>query len=131
MDDAEYGVVQRESEEAMSELSASVPAVAQLYREHLDDNGELLPTVFLGDVAAWYQSVYRGTDDQRRSTAEVVNVLDHAFVSGTDTLRNVIATGFLEDLLSPPGDADNVAMSLPPGLREEFDRMRAWRPKAG
>lgn len=102
-------------------LDTEEPA-AEIVREHAAQFGEVLPTVLLADLARWYT---RAVDDptDRASAGRVVGALRREFARGDDTMRAVIATGFLEALTSEEAGGD-MTRQLPRRLRRELEAMQ-------
>ena len=58
--------------ELARDLARESPTVAALLRQHLEDNEEMLPTLFLGDMARWYVAAWKHRDEERRARLEGV-----------------------------------------------------------
>ena len=97
-------------------LAGLCPDVANILNEHMDDNMELLPHVFMADVTRYVLA-----DGRFRST--LVKYLDQSFsTKGTD-VENLIAVSFVEYL-----DADELNYATQgidaPHIRAEWDRQQ-------
>lgn len=92
------------------------PATAELVRAHAEQFGEVLPTVLLADLARWYV-----TDANRAEAERVATAVARLFGRGDDTMRAVIATGFLEQLPRREEPGREVVRRLPRPLRRELD----------
>jgi hypothetical protein len=109
-------------------LSASSARAAQMVREHVDVNDEVLSTILLGSFGRWYwTSLQQGRSDAR-DAARAAQVLADLFADGDDDMQTAIATGFLEVLPHPDEQGREVVEQLPPILREELHRMENWKP---
>lgn len=75
------------------ELAHEFPVLAGLLREHLADYDEILPHVFMADVA---RRVLSGVKERRR----IVNFLDQSLREQGDEIQNLIAVSFVENLSS-------------------------------
>ncbi|MGH3979215.1 MAG: hypothetical protein ACRDRZ_09480 [Pseudonocardiaceae bacterium] len=103
--------------------------MAALLREHREDNEEMLPTVFLGDLARWYVEAWTHRDEERRSYEEATRAiarLGSRFMNGDLPLQNTIAVGFVEVLPYPGEDGRGSVEDLPEPLRAERARMESW-----
>ena len=99
-------------------LVRAFPELGAALDEHLtDQEGELLPYVFLADVARWLegQAPTRGG-----RVAEMLEWLEREFVSGTSDVRNLIDVGIVEMLPASP-EGDNLLAMLGPELRVRAD----------
>jgi hypothetical protein len=105
-----------------SALVSAVPALRPLLDEHLEDNfDEILPYVFLWDVALWAEkNVVADAESVKRLIAEMSRGLDH----GEGDVPNLVAVGFLESL----GGGTDLNPLLPPNLRAELIRL-GFRPQ--
>lgn len=91
-----------------------VPELRPQLQQHLsDEEGELLPYVFLGDVAAWLHEQSQ-PDPQRVS--ELFAWLEERFDGGDFDTRNLIDVGLVEMLPAHP-DGATVLSLLGPQLR--------------
>jgi hypothetical protein len=100
-----------------------------MVQHHLEDNGEILSTVLLGDLGRWYRRSLEAADD-RPEALRTALALSGLFVRGDEDMRTVIATGFLEALPQVSEDGRHVVEQLPPALRDELHRMETWRPSS-
>lgn len=98
-------------------------------REHAEQLGEVLPTVLLADVARWYV-----TEADRPTAGRVAAAVGRLFGRGDDTMRAVVASGFLEQLPRRDEPCREVMRRLPRPLRRELDALehpgparRRWR----
>ncbi|MDP8927779.1 MAG: hypothetical protein M3O70_04160 [Actinomycetota bacterium] len=117
--------------ELATDLARESPTVAALLREHWKDNEEMLPTVFLGDLARWYVEAWTHRDEERRAYEEAIRVVDRLgshFENGDPPLQNTIAVGFVEVLPYPGEDGRGSVEGLPEPLRAERARMESWTP---
>lgn len=77
-------------------LVDSVPDLAPILREHLEDNnGELLPHVFFGDVTRW---AVRQDERDAESIDALLATLEIDYANGDDAVRELIVVSFLENL---------------------------------
>ena len=95
-------------------LVAEVHELQPLLDEHLvDQEGELLPYLLMGDVAQWLHEQSR-TEPHRVS--EVLRWLEDEYVRGDFDVRNLIDVGIVEMLPAAPEGA-TVLDLLGPELR--------------
>lgn len=113
-------------------LADHSPSVAFLLRGHLEDNDEILPTLFLGEVEKWFELACQNRisdPDDFADAIAVTQVLGDVFLSGDDAVRNLIAVGFVEMLLDLTRKDRDCIDELPDSLRSELERMKSWSPK--
>jgi hypothetical protein len=107
--------------ELVRQLCQSNRGLRTLFEEHLQDQGELLPHVYCGDVTRYFVAlVDHGTKDHEAEAVEILGVLEAA-MSGDDQVRELIAVSFLENLLGS-ANLDKIKALLPPRLRTAFFR---------
>jgi hypothetical protein len=111
-------------------LSRSSARAAEMVREHIDFNDEVLSTVLLASFGRWYQNSLQDDRPDAPDASRAAHVLADLFAGGDDEMETVIATGFLEVLPQPTEDGREVVEQLPPVLREELRRMENWRPSS-
>ncbi len=113
------------------DLARESPTVAALLREHWEDNEEMLPTAFLGDLARWYVEAWTHRGEEPRAYEETITVIDRLgsrFKNGDPPLQNTIAVGFVEVLPHPSEDGRGSVEDLPEPLRAERAKMESWTP---
>src|SRR6266571_222772 len=106
-------------------LCNSFPALERLRGEHLrEDFGELLPHLFLGDVARHAISLFGSTNElARQELRRLCDFLEREYTSGTDSVRDLIALGFLENLAGPPEPYWRIRTLLGSELRKAIEEM--------
>jgi hypothetical protein len=132
MDMDEVRQRQRPAVDLVRALAQEFPPVSELVDDHLADNGEILPTILLSDLARWYVESDAGRHDDRGRYAEAQAVVDHlarAFETAEGDLENTIAVGFVEALIPGDGSLPEYAENLPESLRGELAKMMDWRPR--
>lgn len=93
-------------------LSVAEPEVPRLRSAHEADYGELLITVFLGELSRW---CFAG-----EGTGRLTEIVNHLLVAGSPRVRNVLLTGFVEGV---PADIDpSVLGGLDEPLQSEVRR---------
>ena len=111
-------------------LSRSSARAAEMVREHIDFNDEVLSTVLLGTFGRWYQTSLQDDRSDAPDASRAAHVLADLFAGGDDEMETVIATGFLEAMPHPHEAEREVVEQLPPVLREELRRMENWKPSS-
>jgi hypothetical protein len=106
----------------VEQLAGHFPELQPLLQEHLDDNfGELLPTVFFGDLTRL------AVDDYSSGRAEQVQALldylEESFATGGPEIRELISVGFLENLPGRNEANSGIRDRLGPHLSEELSRV--------
>ena len=97
-------------------LVGAHPMLEPVLAEHLSDQeGELLPDVFLGEVAEWLAT--QGTSGPSNDMRAIFTWLDLEYENGSFDVRNLIDVGIIEMLPASPA-GDPVLKHLGPQLRE-------------
>lgn len=105
------------AERLVEELLGAVPEVQGIYEAHMDDNGTLLPHVFMGDVTRFTLQIARnasGQDVLRRLLA----IVEDGLRSGETDVANLVAVSFVENLCGE----DKAVVSLIPLMGEATRR---------
>jgi hypothetical protein len=107
-------------------LAVQIPELKALLKEHLDDNDEVLPYVFLGAyVWPWFLSLFNsGTDQDLRLCRQYVAALEAELARHNEETTNVIGLEFLRWLVH--GQYEPIRAILLPLLREELERMENY-----
>ena len=96
------------------ELLTEVPELQPVLDDHLaEQEGELLPYLFMGDVAQWLHE--RGSTDSAL-VGEVLARLESRYAAGDFETKNLIDVGMIE-MLPPVPDGATVLGLLGPELR--------------
>ena len=108
-------------------LLAGVTELRPIYEEHLDDNGNLLTHVLMGDVARFFnQCVHESSGDgpESRRAAEIVRqilaVFEDAVASGDPGMLELVSASFLENL-DQDASYDEVRKLLGPNLQRQLE----------
>jgi hypothetical protein len=90
--------------EFVRDLLLQVPDLQPLYKEHVEDNDELLPHVFMGDVTRFIvalnaDSLSEGPDStaSERTLTKALDFLEQG-MHKADKVRELVAVSFLENL---------------------------------
>jgi hypothetical protein len=87
-------------------LISQVPELRPLLDEHLRDNDQLLPHVFMGDLTRFvvdlhadaYQTTGAAEASLLQILKEILTALEAAMESGDEDVKELIAVSFLENL---------------------------------
>jgi hypothetical protein len=112
----------RGADDFVSQLVAAVPALAAVYREHIADNGEPLPHVFMGDVTR-FAIAGAEHEDSADSLSTLLTLLEGGLNSGDSDVAELIGVSFVENLC---GEDDAIQLLLPRmgrSLRQEMKRI--------
>ncbi len=91
------------SRDLVRRLVADFPSLAQVMEEHVaDQEGELLPYLFMADVARWANATYVERPDE---VGGVVDWLEREFHDAAAPEKDLIALGFVEAIPFPPEGA--------------------------
>jgi hypothetical protein len=105
-------------------IAYEFPALRPAFKDHLETYAEILPHVFMAEVCRW--AVRTAAIDQfDRELVALLGFLENALVRDGDSVEELIATSFLENL---PGAADAdaaIRAVLGDGLTMRLSRMEA------
>jgi len=105
-------------------LCKAFPAIARLRNEHIRENGELLAHPFLGDVARHAISLFESTSDvASQELRTLCGFMEREYASATQSVRDLIALGFLENLAGPPEPYWRIRTFLGPDLGKAIEKM--------
>ena len=96
-------------ERFVEELVIAVPEVQAVYRAHVDDNGALLPHVFMGEVTRFALQIARSASSQE-VLRKLLVVVEDGLRSNEADVSNFIAVSFVENLC---GEDETVASFIP------------------
>jgi hypothetical protein len=104
-------------------LVEEFPHLAPALDEHLVDNfGELLPYLFMGEVAQRV-AVERQDTAMEAEAGRLLDFLEREFATSEgSSIRDLILAGFVESLPYPGEPCDDVRDALGPLLGHEWDR---------
>lgn len=103
-------------------LVYSFPALRQVLQEHLDDQeGEVLPHLFMADVERWLEREVMNRPKQAADeVARILAFLEDAFAAGDSEVNEVIAASFLEHLPRPGDLGSEIRTMVGPRLRKQL-----------
>ena len=127
---------QLDSDSFVDHLLSMVPELRRVYEEHLSENEELLPHVFLGDVTRFVITEFRkGRSDRGEPTLDtrvldrILDLLERAMKSSDTRLRELVSVSFLENLDQAGRDYLGIKGLLGPALVKElaqYERQHNW-----
>lgn len=82
-----------------AQVEAVAPSFGAVAKEHLEDNGELLPHLLMADLLRYVGASLSSSGESLASQSEilaVLAVLDAAAASGNEETENVVAVSFCE-----------------------------------
>ncbi len=109
--------VKDKSQDFCEELVRRFDDLAPMLQEHIEDNDEILPHVFMGDITRYVLS-----DGLQRQ--ELVRCLDDALRKGGEEIQNLIAVSFVENLESDEELERALRNVQADAMREEWRRQR-------
>lgn len=118
-------------DELVELLAKRLPALREIYEEHLEFNEELLPSVYFGELVPWVVNDYiASTKDCAHpgSWREVLAVLEREYHSGLE-VEGLIDTSFLETLPYPWEDGYGLVEQLGPTLSQALTEVSS-RPES-
>lgn len=109
------------------DLAVAIPELKPILEEHVKDNDEVLPYVFLGAyVWPWFESLCNsGTDQGLHLCRQYTTALEVELARHNEETSNLIGVAFLE-WLTKGHRRESIRALLPPLLSEELERMENW-----
>jgi hypothetical protein len=83
---------------AIERIGRSSPDLAHLLRQHVADNQELIPFVFMGELVQWATLRWAAKPSD---VNDLLLLLETMYEEGPEEVRDLIGAGFVEDLLEP------------------------------
>ena len=113
----------RDADSFARALASRVASLRPALRDHLEDNfGNLLPHVFMGDVARWFLHESR-SKERSDEIAALVGLLEQGLRAGPPDVRELIQTSFTENLPTDKAPATRLALQpLGPQLKSDYAR---------
>ncbi len=99
-------------------LLERVPELEGIYHQHLKDNDELLPHVFLGDVCRFFAELYTSSKANRSISHRVIEVMDEGLRMGCEQTKELVFVSFLENIPQDNNVYDKIKLDLTPVLKE-------------
>lgn len=114
-----------DSESFAKELAGDDANVAALLADHLNEYGELLTHVFMGDVSRYVAHLYRdrqrGTQTSRDALQAILAKIEHAARFGDEDVKELVSVSFLENLVSECAEDPSFRALLGPSLKRELN----------
>lgn len=112
----------------------AVPSFVPVYEEHMQDNGELLHHVLMGDVARYVGQLYRegyerGNKQKKAVLRDILDILNEAMSSDDEKLQELISVSFLENLGRVDEEYEGLRELFGQALLEELNARESWRPE--
>lgn len=111
-------------------LLVQAPELQPLFNEHIEDNDELLPHVFMGDVTRFVValSANSSSDDisslaSRQTLIKILDFLEEGMQAGDDNVRELISASFLENLDQSDENYQSLKSHFGRSLLEQLRRM--------
>lgn len=107
--------------ECINRLLERVPEIRDMYDEHIQDNDEILPHVFLGDVTRFVvQQVRSGETGTLNHVARILDIFEQYMASGDDHVKELISVSFVENLAGHEDALAILKKLVGPNLENEF-----------
>jgi hypothetical protein len=109
--------------EVARRLASAAAAVDVVLREHLADmGGELLPYLFMGDLARWAlaNTPVSAQSPLPDDLAAVLAVLELALTDSDQPMRDLVGAGFLENLIGDTTQELRLRRELPSRLGSQM-----------
>jgi hypothetical protein len=101
--------------------------IAELLVEHKRDNDEVLPHVFMGDVARLTGELARQRGAGVNDLDAILAAIERALSSGITELEELAVVSFLENLHQTGSAYEDIASRLGPKSRHALDRVERER----
>lgn len=83
----------------VNKLLEQVPELRPVYDEHIHDNDDLLPHMFLGDVTRYVvQQVRSGDMGPTKPVSRILEFFEWCMVSSDDQVKELVSVSFVENL---------------------------------
>lgn len=99
-------------------ISRTHPDLVASLVEHMEYYEDVLPTLWLSDVARWAVEKYVSND--LGTVSGLLVVLDELFAEGTEHDRTLIATGFVESLPNSHHPTGGIRTMLGPQIAQVY-----------
>jgi hypothetical protein len=112
----------RKLEDFVAELLVHVPELRSVYDEHINDNDELLPHMFLGDVTRYVvRQVEDNAIDTSQSVSRILCLFENEIVNANEDIQELISVSFLENLCGHEDIVTRLGSLMGPNLRKELE----------
>jgi hypothetical protein len=114
-------MINEEEVNFVADLANIDPDLATMLDEHVRYHEEVVPYVFMGDLARWAVARWQSRDLDQLD--RLLFWLDGRFATADDEIQNLVAVGFLENLPPTIDVENNIRRRLGPRLAAEFERV--------
>lgn len=83
--------------EFVQDLVRAFPELEPSYLEHVQDNGEVLPHVFMGDVSRWIENKF-SLEGASTSLLSILSYMESEFRRGDSKIQELIHVSLLENI---------------------------------
>jgi hypothetical protein len=98
-------------------LASMSPVLTDVYRQHLADQGDLLPHVLMGDIT---RAAIAGANDRKANwLPTLLEQLEAGLASGDDDIVELIGVSFVENLSGESSAIRALIPSMGEALRKE------------
>lgn len=102
----------------VQKLLVAVPETRHIYQKHLEDNGETLQHVLLGDITRFVIDSYRSANTP--VLTRILEFLEISVSSSDDKLQELVVVSFLENLHQAGDDYDGLKKLLGSNLKKNL-----------
>ena len=106
----------------VANLVSQVPSLARLLDQHVAQNDELLPHVFLGEVTRIVEGAMASGPSRVRDVTRILSVMEQGLGSGDPTVVELISVSFLENLDQQASSYQPLRSMMGPLVRNELKR---------
>jgi hypothetical protein len=96
------GSVLPHQDRLIRDLAQLEPELQPIVADHVAYFQEMLPTLVMGDIARWAETVAANSDDPAERLKPVMDKLDQAWGDGNGPVAELIAVGFVENTFDNP-----------------------------
>lgn len=101
-----------------------------LYEDHLQENDELLPHVFFGDVTRYImQLAVSSTSDHRENASELLRILrffESSYRESDEKIKNILFVSFLENLEQSDPSYSIIKAQLGDEMKRKLDQIESF-----
>lgn len=112
------------TEDMIHRMTAKFPQLEQVYDDHVENEGVLLPHLFLWDVVAELVETFSRHDSDGLDWQGVLAFFGDEFDSGDKEIVTLISTSFLPQLPHPHQAGHELIRYLGPSLATRFSEIR-------
>lgn len=107
-------------------LVERIPALTPIFKEHVENNDEVLPHVFFGELTRWTLSLLEPTTGEialqrTHDLRDILETLETTYAGGDDELQDLISVSFPEHLPRPGAQGSEIRQMLGPSLSKQLE----------